>query len=190
MAKDPELSHLHGVRIALPFGWEDTSIFRFNAPLPQRAAGGKGRVLQPNLVLTRMPRKSAEARPESFFGEANAEALRGNKTFRVAASGSGLYLDQPMAWQDSSFEDPRTGARVFQRQVVLSSFPRHFTLLTLTGSTADVDRMSEEILLGDVRHAPPEEPAAGGQGVKARLVHTLERDAAKAKSKPKGKAKG
>lgn len=188
MADDAQLFHLHGIRLAVPFGWEDTSLYRFNAPLPEPAKGFKrGRVLQPNVVLSRHPRRSADAPLESFFAETNAQALRENPSFHVVRSGSGRYLDQPMAWQDTAFEDPRTGAQVSQRHLLLESFPRHFTMLTVTGTAADVQRLSAEMLLGDLPQPPAELPG-GGENVRAKLVHTVRADP-KAKAKAKGKGR-
>lgn len=177
MADDAPLTHLHGVRIALPFGWEDTSLYRYDAPVSEAAPAGAGKVrqLQPNVIVSRHPRKSEDAPLADFFAQTNAQALASNSSFQVLGSGSGLYLDQPMIWQDTSFVDTPSGAQVWQRQVLLRSWPRHFTLLTLTGTKQDVEQICEQMLFGDLHNPPAMELIGEGEGaIAARLAHTLE----------------
>ena len=175
MAEDTPLTHLHGVRIALPFGWEDTSLYRYNAPLPEAATGAaKVKMLQPNVIVSRHPRKSDHEPLPSFFAETNAQALAEDPTFHVIRSGTGLYLDQPMLWQDSSFVDQPSGAQVWQRLVLLRSWPHHLTLLTLTGTLQDLEQISAQMLFGDLQNPPAMETVGEGEGaIAARLAVTL-----------------
>jgi hypothetical protein len=165
------LRHLHGVRVLLPAAWEDSSLYRFNAPLPPAEAtlhhGQANRRLQPNVMVTRHPRRTL-ATVEAFIEASAQERMRDDRTFRVMNRGDTLYLDQPAHFEDSCFTEPTSGALVYQRFVVIERADHAFVALTLTGTPADITRMSEEMRLPA---APPADVQDIG-GVGAVLIDT------------------
>ncbi len=139
------LRTVHGLRMLVPADWEDSSMYRFNAPRDETAdATGDGAQLQANVLITRHAKNAGDS-PERFLELANLEAKKSHATYEVVRSGSTIYLDQIAAWQEARFADSRTNHAIFQRQLVAPSWPMHFTLITLTGTQAAVVRMSEQM---------------------------------------------
>lgn len=156
---------LHGLRLLVPADWEDSSMYRFNAPRDEQAdATGEGALLQANVLVTRHLKNSGDS-PERFLELANAETKKSHPTYEVVRSGSTIYLDQVAAWQEARFTDARTSQPIFQRQLVAPSWPRHFTLITLTGTQAAVVRMSEQMGLVQLDTPPGGRRLDSGTGV-------------------------
>jgi hypothetical protein len=153
------LRSIHGLRVLIPADWEDSSMYRFNARRDEQAdATGDGAQLQANVLITRHEKDEGDS-PERFFERANLEMKQTHPTFKVVSAGSTIYLDQVAVWQEAHFSDPRTNQPIVQRQLVGPSWPKHFTLITLTGTHIAVLRMSEQMGLVNL-HTPP-----GGMGV-------------------------
>lgn len=157
MNKEDSIRVVHGVRMVVPADWEDTSIYRFNAPpLESEIAEGSkdSRLqLQPNILISRHEKNPGDS-ADRFLELTNGDAKKANGSFEVVRSGTVIYLDQVAAWQDTRFTDPRTSAVVFQRLLVLPSWPRHLTLITLTGTQPAVERISAEIGLSHLTDPP------------------------------------
>jgi hypothetical protein len=163
---DQNLRVVHGVRMLIPGQWEDTSIYRFNAPVVE----SEGSALQPNVLISRHEKKHGDS-PDRFLELTNVDAKQKNPTFAVGRAGTVMYFDQVAAWQDTTFTDPKTSAPVMQRQVVMQSWPRHLTLITITGAPAGVERLSAEIGLGHLGETPGgTRVSSGGNVVAGTLV--------------------
>src|SRR5262245_7089590 len=115
MNRDDTLRMIHGMRLFLPPTWEDSSIYRFNAPPCDADAAGGGLRLQPTVLITRHERRQADT-PERFLELTNLDAKQADPTYEVRHQGTIIYLDQGATWQDATFTDPRTSAEVHQRR--------------------------------------------------------------------------
>jgi hypothetical protein len=145
-APENALRTVHGLRVQVPADWEDSSMYRFNAPHDEQAdaTGEGGALLQANVLISRHAKNAGDS-AERFLELASAETKKSHPSWEVLRSGSTIYLDQVAAWQEARFTDPRTNQPIFQRQLAAPSWPRHFTLVTLTGTQAAVVRMSEQM---------------------------------------------
>jgi hypothetical protein len=160
MKRDDTFRVIHGMRLFLPPTWENTSIYRFNAPVGEAEGAGAEQRLQPNLLVSRHLKQPGHS-ADRFLELSNLEAKKADKTFEVLRSGTVSFLDQICEWQDARFTDPRTGVVVHQRRVVAPTWPRHFTLLSLSGTAADIEQMSAEIGLEQLS-LPPQGVKVGG----------------------------
>ncbi|MBL8950828.1 MAG: DcrB-related protein [Myxococcaceae bacterium] len=147
MKRDDTLRVVHGLRLLLPPTWEDSSIYRFNAP------PNESEKLQPNVMVSRHVKNPGDS-PERFLELTNLDAKKADATYEVLREGTVIYLDQVSAWQDAKFTDARTGELVHQRRVVAATWPNHFTLLTLTGTPRALDAMSLELGLEHLGEVP------------------------------------
>jgi hypothetical protein len=173
--QDELLRVVHGARVLVPPDWEDSSLYRFNAPpeeadVPEAERGGALR-LQPNVLISRHEKRHGDT-PERFFEQTNADARGQNPSFEVVRSGTVMYLGQVATWQDTRFTDPKSSAAICQRQLLIPSWPRHLTLVTLTGTAAAIERMS-----GQMKLAHLADPASGtrvqtGEGVVAGVLRS------------------
>jgi hypothetical protein len=167
MSKEDTLRVVHGIRMLIPAEWEDSSLYRFNAPpLESEVSDAAPMQLQPNVLISRHEKNLGDS-PDRFLELTNADAKKQNATFEVVRSGTVIYLDQISAWQDTRFVDPRTSAAVFQRLLVTPSWPKHLTLITLTGTQAGVERISADIGLAHLTDAPGGARVKTSEGVVA-----------------------
>lgn len=159
---------VHGIRMIVPATWEDTSMYRFNAPtLESEVSDASGALqLQPNILISRHERHPGDS-PDRFLELTNVDAKKQNASFEVVRSGTVIYLDQVACWQDTRFTDPRTSAEVFQRLLVMPSWPRHLTLVTLTGTPAGVERISADVGLAHLTDVPGGSRVKTSEGVVA-----------------------
>jgi len=145
--KEDTLRVVHGLRMLLPPTWEDSSIYRFNAPVPE------GERLIPNVMVSRHEKNQGDT-PERFLELTNQDAKKADPSYEVLREGTVIYLDQVSAWQDARFTDARTGQQVHQRRLVAPTWPKHLTLLTLTGSPDSIGKMSEALGIEHLGEVP------------------------------------
>ena len=166
MSEPETLQVIHGVRMLLPPDWEDSSLYRFNAKVVEGEGSDAPLQLQPNVLISRHERSPGDS-PDRFLELTNVDAKEKNATFEVVRSGTVIYFDQIAAWQDTRFTDPRTSAAVFQRLLLIPSWPRHLTLITLTGTQAGVERLSGDIGLSHLAAVPGGSRVETSEGVVA-----------------------
>ena len=174
MSTEDSLRVVHGVRMLVPPDWEDSSLYRFNAPPLESEVSDASKDsplrLQPNVLISRHERNPGDA-PDRFLEQTNADAKKQNASFEVVRSGTVVYLDQVASWQDTRFTDPRTSTVVFQRLLIMPSWPRHLTLVTLTGTPPAVERLSAEMGLAHLTDPPGGSRVKTSEGaVAAKLV--------------------
>lgn len=147
MKREDTLRVVHGLRMLVPPTWEDSSIYRFNA---QPAEGER---LIPNVMVSRHEKRQGDS-PERFLELTNQDTKKADATYEILREGTVIYLDQVSAWQDARFTDARTGEPVHQRRLVAPTWPRHLTLLTMTGTPHAIDKMSESLGIEHLGEVP------------------------------------
>jgi hypothetical protein len=142
-----QTTRLHGLEINLPeASFEDVSIYRF-----LHADKGVGPVLlakqpealQPNLVITREADDTGASLPR-FLESIARERTAKNASFKVLGSGMTKYLEQDVAWLDTS-EVVGEGLRAFQRYIAARPSKGSIALMTMTGTEQQLRSMLKSI---------------------------------------------
>jgi hypothetical protein len=138
MPEGPPIAMLHGVRVQVPVGWAERSIYRYAAPADPII----GRRLATNLVVT-WHTVPARIPFERIFEAPNGQQRPG--TFQMLASGTSNYLEQPVVWQDIVIQEGAPDAAAYQRQIAVRPAPDHLVILTLTSDRNDLPELSTKI---------------------------------------------